>query len=65
MSDSTTTKIRCPVCISLNWFETETNGISSYLCLRCGMTTNSHFKDGSPQLKSALEKSPEIIQSLQ
>ena len=65
MSDSTTIKVICPVCESLNCFETETDGISSYLCLRCGMTTNSHFKDGSPQLKAALEKSPEIIQSLQ
>ena len=65
MINSTTTKVICPVCEGLNCFETETDGNSSYLCLPCGMTTNSHFRDGYPQLKAALEKSPRIIQALQ
>ena len=33
--------------------------------MRCGRTTNTYFKAGSSQLEAALEKSPEIIQSLQ
>jgi DNA-directed RNA polymerase subunit RPC12/RpoP len=63
MSD-TTTKIICPICESANCFESETDGAFSYLCMRCGSTTNTHFKDGSPQLEEALKKSPKIIQAL-
>ena len=64
-------KTQCPLCLGLhdNCFveKTEVDGkpFESYMCFQCGMTTNSHFKDGSPQLKAALEKSPTIIQSLQ
>ena len=62
--NDTTTKIICPVCKSTNCFKSETDGAFSYLCMRCGSTTNTHFKDGSPQLEEALEKSPKIIQDL-
>ena len=63
MSDATT-KIICPICESANCFESETDGAFSYLCMRCGSTTNTHFKDGSPQLEEALKNSPQIIQAL-
>ena len=65
MSDSTTIKVICPVCQGTNCFKTEADGASSYLCMRCGRTTNTHFKDGSSQLEAALEKSPDIIHNLQ
>ena len=64
MSESKTTKVPCPVCKSNNCFKTVTDDISSYLCMRCGNTTNSYFTVGSPQLEEALEKSPEIIKDL-
>ena len=63
MSD-TTTKTICPICESANCFESETDGAFSYLCMRCGSTTNTHFKDGSPLLEEALKNSPQIIQAL-
>ena len=65
MSDAITKKVTCPVCQGANCFETESDGAFSYLCMRCGRSTNTHFKDGSSQLKAALEKSPDIMNHLQ
>ena len=65
MADTITKKIICPVCQGANCFKTEADKVSSYLCMQCGRTTNTHFKDGSPQLEAALEKSPDIINTLQ
>ena len=63
--NDTTKKVICPVCQGTNCFKTEADGAFSYLCMRCGRTTNTHFKDGSSQLEAALEKSPNIIRDLQ
>ena len=53
--NDTTEKVICPVCQGTNCFKTEADEAFSYLCMRCGRTTNTHFKDGSLQLEAALE----------
>jgi|TARA_Y100000034_G_C6762433_1_gene339684 hypothetical protein len=65
MNDTKTKKVICPVCQGTNCFKTETDGTFSYLCMRCGRTTNTYFKAGSSQLEAALEKSPDIMNHLQ
>ena len=61
-------KIKCPVCKSksqcFDEYVVEDN-FHSYLCFRCGYTSNSKFKYGSDELLSSLEASPKLIIELQ
>ena len=61
-------KIKCPVCKSkaqcFDEYVVEDN-FHSYLCFRCGYTSNSKFKYGSDELLSSLEASPQLIIELQ
>jgi len=61
-------KIKCPVCKSkaqcFDEYVVEDN-FHSYLCFKCGYTSNSKFKYGSDELLSSLEASPKLIIELQ
>ena len=61
-------KIKCPVCKSkaqcFDEYVVEDN-FHSYLCFRCGYTSNSKFKYGSDELLSSFEASPKLIIELQ
>ena len=61
-------KIKCPVCKSkaqcFDEYVVEDN-FHSYLCFKCGYTSNSKFKYGSDELLSSLEASPQLIVELQ
>ena len=59
------TKITCPVCKSKNCFESIDNNITSYLCLRCGYTSNSLLKESSESLEKILETTPQLAKDLQ
>ena len=59
-------KIQCPHCESINCFqstEIETKTVS-YLCLRCGYTTNTFFTNESVQLQNSFNTSPTLIKEL-
>ena len=61
-------KIKCPVCKSTSQcFDeyVEEDNFHSYLCFKCGYTSNSKFTYGSDELLSSLEASPQLIQELQ
>ena len=55
------TKITCPVCKSKNCFESIDNNITSYLCLRCGYTSNSLYTSESKERNKHLANTAEII----
>ncbi len=61
-------KIKCPVCKSkaqcFDEYVVEDN-FHSYLCFKCGYTSNSKFTYGSDELLSSLEASPQLIVELQ
>ena len=61
-------KIKCPVCKSkaqcFDEYVVEDN-FHSYLCFKCGYTSNSKFKYASDELLSSLEASPQLIIELQ
>lgn len=61
-------KIKCPVCKSkaqcFDEYVVEDN-FHSYLCFKCGYTSNSKFTYGSDELLSSLEASPKLIIELQ
>ena len=58
-------KIDCPVCKSKNCFETTENDVTSYLCLRCGYTSNSLLKQNSKSLEEVMETTPQLAKDLQ
>ena len=60
-------KIKSPIDGSENCFRVFTEPISDdhYLCMTTGYMSTSHFKVGSVQLESELEKSPELVKALQ
>ncbi len=61
-------KIKCPVCKSkAQCFDeyVEEDNFHSYLCFKCGYTSNSKFTYGSDELLSSLEASPQLIIELQ
>tara|TARA_Y100000593_G_C4245918_1_gene304652 strand:+ start:336 stop:839 length:504 start_codon:yes stop_codon:yes gene_type:complete len=60
-------KVNCPHCDSVNCFESteEATGIISYLCLRCGYTTNSYFTKESESLQNSFNTAPTLIKELQ
>ena len=60
-------KVTCPHCSSKNCFESnekKTNTLS-YLCLRCGYTTNTFFTKDSQQLETSFQTAPTLIKELQ
>ena len=59
------TKIECPVCKSKNCFESIDKGVTSYLCLRCGYTSNSLLKQGSDSLEKIMKTTPQLAKDLQ
>ena len=59
------TKITCPACKSKNCFESIDKDITSYLCLRCGYTSNSLLKENSESLIKILETTPQLAKDLQ
>ena len=58
-------KIECPICSSKNCFETEATDLTSYLCLRCGFTSNSKLKQDSEFLKEMMNTTPQLAKDLQ
>ena len=60
-------KVDCPHCSSANCFESteEATETISYLCLRCGYTTNSYFTEESEALQNSFNTAPSLIQELQ
>ena len=59
------TKIDCPVCKSKNCFESIDKDVTSYLCLRCGYTSNSLLKQNSESLEKILSTTPQLAKDLQ
>ena len=60
-------KVTCPHCGSKNCFESteDSTGVVSYLCLRCGYTTNSYFTEDSESLQNSFNTAPTLIQEIQ
>ena len=60
-------KVTCPHCGSKNCFESteESSGVVSYLCLKCGYTTNSYFTEESQPLQNSFDTAPTLIKELQ
>ncbi len=60
-------KVTCPHCGSKNCFESteEETGVISYLCLKCGYTTNSYFTEESESLQNSFNTAPTLIKDLQ
>ena len=59
------TKIKCIVCQSKNCFESIDNNVTSYLCLRCGYTSNSLLKQDSKSLEKVMKTTPQLAKDLQ
>ena len=59
------TKIECPVCKSKNCFESIDKDVTSYLCLRCGYTSNSLLKQNSESLEKVMKTTPQLAKDLQ
>ena len=59
------TKIECPVCRSKNCFESVEKDVTSYLCLRCGYTSNSLLKQDSKSLEEVMNTTPQLAKDLQ
>ena len=61
------TKIQCPICFTDRMcFDeyVEKDNYHSYLCFRCGFTSNSNYAFGKEEIKSALEASPKLVKEL-
>ena len=60
-------KVDCPHCSSKNCFESieESTDVLSYLCLKCGYTTNSYFTKKSESLQNSFDTAPTLIKELQ
>ena len=60
-------KVDCPHCYSKNCFESteEATNTISYLCLKCGYTTNSYFTEDSEALQTSFSTAPSLITELQ
>ena len=58
-------KIDCPVCKSKNCFESIEKDVTSYLCLRCGYTSNSLLKQDSKSLEEVMGTTPQLAKDLQ
>ena len=59
------TKIECPICSSKNCFEAIDTDVISYLCLRCGYTSNSLLKRDSKSLEEVMITTPQLAKDLQ
>ena len=60
-------KVTCPHCGSKNCFESteEATSVISYLCLKCGYTTNTYFTKESSSLQNSFNTAPTLIKELQ
>tara|TARA_R100000152_G_C6698035_1_gene128182 strand:- start:271 stop:774 length:504 start_codon:yes stop_codon:yes gene_type:complete len=60
-------KVTCPHCGSKNCFESteEATNVVSYLCLKCGYTTNSYFTEESTSLQNSFNTAPTLIKEIQ
>ena len=61
------TKIQCPICFTDRMcFDeyVEKDNYHSYLCFRCGFTSNSNYAFGKEEIKLALESSPKLVKEL-
>jgi len=57
--------ITCPVCLDSNHcFEEVQDEWSSYICFRCGYTSNSTYKTDSKELESATKGSTELMKEI-
>jgi Zn ribbon nucleic-acid-binding protein len=60
--------VKCPVCDSDDHcFEDtmEENDFKSYMCFRCGYTSNSHYTKESKERAKHIKNTPELIRSLE
>ncbi len=60
-------KVTCPHCGSKNCFKSteEATETISYLCLKCGYTSNSYFTSESEALNNSFNTAPTLIKELQ
>ena len=57
--------ITCPVCFDDDHcFEEVQKDWSSYMCFRCGFTSNSMYKTDSEELKTANEGATELMREV-
>ena len=57
--------ITCPVCFDNDHcFEEVQDEWSSYICFRCGYTSNSTYKTDSKELESATKGSTELMKEI-
>ena len=57
--------ITCPVCFDdKQCFEEEQETFSSYMCFRCGFTSNSMYKTDSEELKTALDGATQLMSDI-
>lgn len=58
-------KVICPHCGSKNCFHEEVGeGLTSYLCMGCGYTSNDLFKNGSEELAGYETTMPELYKDI-
>lgn len=57
-------KIKCPHCNEFECFVEHENGISSYICVNCGYTTNSTFTIESTEIESWEQNTPILVRNL-
>ena len=60
-------KVTCPHCSSKNCFESfeKATEVTSWLCLKCGYTTNTFFTEESQHLQNSFNTAPTLIKELQ
>ena len=58
--------ITCPICFNdEKCFEDMHGDFSSYLCFRCGYTSNSHYTKDSAERAKHIGNTPELIKGLE
>lgn len=63
--ESNNSKVVCPHCGSHNCFHEEVgDGLTSYLCMGCGYTSNDLFKTGTEELQAYEQPMPELYKAV-
>lgn len=63
--ESNSSKVICPHCGSHNCFHEELeDGMTSYLCMGCGYTSNDLFKTGTDDLLGFEQPMPELYKDI-
>ena len=58
-------KTKCPNCFTENQcFEESTEHFTSYICFKCGFTSNSYYKNDTEELKKAVESSTQLMNEI-